>query len=203
MPGIKDPGVRDYLAVVNWESIQNAVDYIWKSGGYKPDRNTDQWRECFSEACFGFVKGLNSYPTENKDNTASYSTWCISCAKNQLRNWTRRTNRWPGNEKQISAISMDKSKEENIDWEETLLVVSNYADPEQTLIRKQKIQFARKRVAKIKRGLNKMDRIILTKHILALKPLTQVELADHLNVGQSTIHRKIIQLQIQLRLEST
>jgi RNA polymerase sigma factor (sigma-70 family) len=199
---IEDTNVREYLAQSCWESLSNIVNSVLRAGGSMTGshiRQTDKWKDCFSEACLGFVKGLNSYPTDNPNNTASYSSWCLTCAKNQVRNWLGRTNRWEMNEMQLSVFNTDDEDGEPLTWEDTFSDYNPTAEAQ--LIRKQRIVQAKKQVAKIKRKCSKLERKLITQYILSHNPKTQRDLAEGFNMSLGKINNLIQALKIRLRLE--
>lgn len=224
MIGIKDPIEREQLTIKYWESIKNAVDEVLCKDG--KSRDTDKWNECFSEACMGWVRGLNSW---KPDQGATTSTYSIGCAKNRIRTWLRRTNRWAYHESTWNNkfVSKELSGEGGVVYappEEiysgnryntghmnSVVLPMSYmrwwndpdmASPEKEYLFAEKLHAARKILSPLYARWDKIDRGIFNKVIIALVPEPQYLLARYYKMSQSAISRRIVKLRKILRQEN-
>jgi RNA polymerase sigma factor (sigma-70 family) len=218
---VKDLVKREQIALDCWEFLKKAVDEVLHKNGNI--RDTEKWQECFSEACLGFVQGLNSY----EEGSAKPSTYCIHCAKNQVRTWLRKTNRWRQHESswetkfvssELTALNDSFTKHAQ---PEDVYGGSQYntinctlpmsylrwwndpdmASPEKEYLFAEKVHAARKILAPLYARWDKIDRGIFNKVIIALVPERQYILAKYYKMSQAAISRRIVKLRQILRQE--
>jgi RNA polymerase sigma factor (sigma-70 family) len=198
MLGVQDPVEREQLTINSWERIKKKVDQVWKSGGTFSNANvrqTDRWQDCFSEACLGFVKGLNSWDPDKPKQPQGY---CLDCAANQVKDWLRRTNRWQSNEPQLSIFCAEDNGDP-LSWEE--LFSDNKTSTEEQLIFKQRVSIANHIVIPLHKKWDKIDRAIYRDIIIARYPKRQDMLAKYFKLSQQAISLREIKIRNQLRQE--